>query len=143
MILVLYYNQGNKVTEFKKGSEFMTEVAKRNNVSRGDIIWVDFKDYYGNVQGGIRPALVLQNNKGNHYSPTVILCTLTTKNKKLSQPTHILASKEETGLPQDSIIQLENIQTVNKFQIIKFAGKLKDEILQQVNNAIKVSLSLP
>ncbi len=120
----------------------MTEVANKYDVARGDIIWVDFKDYYGNVQGGIRPALVLQNNKGNRYSPTVILCTLTTKNKKLNQPTHILASKDETGLPQDSVIQLENIQTVNKFQIIKFAGRLTNNLLQQVNSAIKVSLSL-
>lgn len=121
----------------------MTEVTNSNNeVNRGDIVWVDFKGCYGNIQGGVRPALILQNNKGNHYSPTVILCTLTTKSKKLGQPTHILAKKEETGLPQDSVIQLENIQTVNKFQILKFAGKATDNIIQKVDNAIKVSLSL-
>lgn len=112
------------------------------DISRGDIVWVDFNNYYGNIQGGVRPALILQNNKGNKFSPTVILCTLTTQSKKLNQPTHILAKKEDTGLPKDSVIQLENIQTVNKFQIIKCAGRVTKNILNQVNNAIKISLSV-
>ena len=120
----------------------MAETIIKSSIHRGDIVWVDFSNFNGNLQNGVRPALILQNDKGNIYSPTVILCTLTTKMKKLNQPTHILATKENTGLPKDSIIQLENIQTVNKFQIVSIIGKINNKVLSKVDDAIRLSLAL-
>lgn len=118
-------------------------IADKIQVSRGDIVWVAFNnDYNGHIQGGTRPAIILQNNKGNHYSPTVIVSTITTKQKKSNMPTHVFASKQDTGLPSDSTIQLESIMVVNKSQIVQSVGKAKQALLDKVNNALRISLAI-
>ena len=118
------------------------KVTTKDNVKRGNIVLVDFGDYYGSIQGGVRPAIILQNNMGNYYSPTVILAKITSQNKKENLPTHIPIAKDGTGLRKDSVILLEQIMTVNKFQIIKNIGQAKQSTLDEVNNAFKISLAL-
>ena len=124
-----------------KGSEYM-KVTAQENINRGDIVWVDFGEYNGSIQGGIRPAIVLQNNMGNYHSPTVIVAKITSQHKKENLPTHIPVRSNETGLRKDSVILLEQIMTINKFQVLKNIGQAANSALKRVDNAAKISLAL-
>lgn len=111
------------------------------NIKRGDIYYVDFGVTVGSVQGGLRPVVVLQNDTGNLYSPTIIVATITSKaNKKRQMPTHIVFNME--GLSKESIVQLEQITTIDKSQIINFVGKMPDTEMKRIGKAVKISLAL-
>lgn len=113
----------------------------KHNIKRGDIYFVDFDETIGSVQSGLRPVVVIQNNIGNKHSTTLIVATITSKSKKKREmPTHIFVNVD--GLAKESIIQLEQITTVDKQQILEFVGEIPIEIMEQVDKAIKISLAL-
>lgn len=108
---------------------------------RGDIYLVDWSPGRGSEQAGVRPALIIQNDLGNRFSPTVVVATISTKNKK-AYPFHVLVSPEESGLPEDSIVKLEQIMTIDKERLIRKVGSLSDKKMEEVEIAIHRSLGL-
>jgi len=112
------------------------------NYHRGDIYLANLDPYIGSEQGGTRPVLVLQNNAGNFFSPTLIIAPVSSRKlKKPNQPTHCLL-KGVDCLKSDSIVLLEQIKTIDKKRIQKYLGKLSDEDMRAVDGAIEVSLGL-
>ncbi len=114
-------------------------------VKRGDIFYADLSPVVGSEQGGLRPVLIVQNDVGNRYSPTVIAAAITSRMGKTKLPTHIdVWRKEEAdmGLAKDSVILLEQIRTLDKRRLKEKIGHLDDQIMQQVNTAISVSFGL-
>ena len=109
---------------------------------RGDIFFTRFDNAIGSEQSGNRPAVVLQNDVGNFYSPTLIVATLTSKAaKKYTQPTHCLLVNEFLSVP--SIVQAEQIFTVDKSRVLKFLGHLTPEEMDRVDDAVRARLALP
>jgi len=111
-------------------------------VRRGEIWWADFGTPRGSEQGGQRPALIIQNDTGNTSSTTTIIAALTSK-IKASYPFHVEVSAQESGLPQDSTILLEQILTISKSRLIRCAGVLSSATMKDVDRALQFSLSLP
>jgi len=111
-------------------------------IKRGDIFYADLSPVVGSEQGGIRPVLVVQNDIGNKYSPTVIAAAITSQINKAKLPTHIEISAQEYGLAKDSVILLEQIRTIDKQRIREKIGHLDDELMCFVNEAIQVSFGL-
>ena len=91
------------------------------NYRRGDIYLVDLGEHRGNIQGGVRPVINIQNNSGNFFGPTLIVVPLTTELKKLGQPTHYVIEKQR-GLNETSMSEAEQIVTINKCQVFKYLG---------------------
>lgn len=110
-------------------------------MKRGQIYYADLRPVFGSEQGGIRPCLIIQNDKGNENSQTVIVAALTTRNKK-SLPVHVKVSKEDFCLNINTKILLEQIRTIDKRRLIKFVGMLSDRTMKKVDNALNVSFSL-
>lgn len=111
------------------------------NIKRGDIFIVNLDETVGSVQSGLRPVVVIQNDIGNKHSTTLIVASITSKSqKKRKMPTHIVLNIEE--LPKESIVQLEQITTVDKQQILEFIGTMPETIMEQIDKAIKISLAL-
>lgn len=111
------------------------------NIRRGDILVAAFNGTIGSVQSGLRPVVIIQNNIGNMFSPTVIVATITSKTeKKRGLPTHIVVNAD--GLMQESIVQLEQITTIDKKQVLDFIGTMPISVMEQIDLAIKVSLDL-
>ncbi len=111
-------------------------------IKRGDIFYADLSPVIGSEQGGIRPVLIVQNDIGNKYSPTVIAAAITSQINKAKLPTHIEISAQEYGLAKDSVILLEQIRTIDKKRIREKSGHLDDELMEEVNEAISVSFGL-
>ena len=112
------------------------------NIKRGDIYYADLSPVIGSEQGGVRPVLIVQNNVGNKYSPTVIIAAITSQLTKAKLPTHIDVYAERFGLVKDSVILLEQIRTIDKTRLKEKMGHLDDGLMQNVNNAITVSFGL-
>lgn len=112
------------------------------SIKRGDIFYADLSPVIGSEQGGLRPVLIIQNDVGNRYSPTVIAAAITSKTGKSKLPTHIDIFAEAAGLVKDSVILLEQIRTLDKRRLKEKAGHLTDMKMSEVDNAIAVSLSL-
>ena len=112
------------------------------NVRRGDIYYADLSPVVGSEQGGMRPVLIVQNDVGNKYSPTVIAAAITSKTSKSKLPTHIEVYADKYGLAKDSVILLEQIRTIDKTRLKEKMGHLDDYVMNQVNNAITVSFGL-
>lgn len=109
----------------------MVEKKKEIKVKKYDIVRVDLGDaVIGSEQGGIRPAVVIQNDKGNYYSPTTIIMPLTSQKRNLNQPTHILLEKNDV-LSEDSIVLGEQIRVVDKTRILQYMGKVEDKNVQK------------
>lgn len=114
-------------------------------VKRGDIYYADLSPVVGSEQGGLRPVLIVQNDVGNKYSPTVIAAAITSKTGKTKLPTHIDVageSEETAGLARDSVILLEQVRTIDKRRLRERIGHLDLYTMQKVNSAISVSLGL-
>lgn len=111
-------------------------------VRRGDIYYADLSPVIGSEQGGIRPVLVIQNDIGNKYSPTVIAAAITSQINKAKLPTHLEIGAKEYGLAKDSVILLEQIRTLDKKRLKEKIGHLDDELMEKVNEAISISLEL-
>ena len=111
-------------------------------VKRGDIYYADSSPVVGSEQGGIRPVLVIQNDVGNKYSPTVIAAAITSQINKAKMPTHIELSASEYGLYKDSVILLEQIRTIDKKRLREKVAHLDKKLMQDVNGALAVSFGL-
>ncbi|HHV71282.1 MAG TPA: type II toxin-antitoxin system PemK/MazF family toxin [Clostridia bacterium] len=112
------------------------------NIRRGDIYFADLNPVVGSEQGGQRPVLVIQNNIGNEYSPTVIVAAITSKIDKAKLPTHVEIEASKYGLEKDSVILLEQIRTIDKQRLISKLAHIDGEVLQKVDEALKISLGL-
>lgn len=113
------------------------------NVKRGDIYYADLSPVVGSEQGGLRPVLIIQNDIGNRYSPTVIAAAITSRMGKNKLPTHIeVYAATGAGLPRDSVILLEQIRTLDKRRLREKLGHLDEDAMARVNNAISVSFGL-
>lgn len=113
------------------------------SVKRGDIYYADLSPVVGSEQGGLRPVLIIQNDIGNRYSPTVIAAAITSRMSKTKLPTHIDIYAERAGLAKDSVILLEQIRTLDKRRLKEKMGHLDEGLMDQVNTAIAVSFGLP
>ena len=112
------------------------------NIKRGDIYYADLSPVVGSEQGGLRPVLVVQNDVGNRYSPTVIVSAITSKMSKAKLPTHIDVVANQVGLAKDSVILLEQIRTIDKVRLKEKMGHLDERVMNEVNDAITVSFGL-
>lgn len=113
-----------------------------SNVRRGDIYYADLSPVVGSEQGGTRPVLIVQNDTGNRYSPTVIAAAITSQIGKARLPTHITVPGREVGLSKDSVILLEQIRTLDKRRLREHMGRLTDAQMSKVDTAIAVSFGL-
>ena len=112
------------------------------SVKRGDIYYADLSPVVGSEQGGLRPVLIIQNDIGNRYSPTVIAAAITSRMGKTRLPTHIDIYADKVGLSKDSVILLEQVRTLDKQRLKEKMGHLDDRLMNEVNNAIAVSFGL-
>lgn len=112
-------------------------------IKRGDIFYADLSPVVGSEQGGIRPILVVQNDVGNRYSPTVIAAAITSQINKAKLPTHIEIDSRQYGLTKDSVILLEQIRTIDKRRLRERIGHLDDDRMKYVNEALNISFGLP
>ena len=111
-------------------------------VHRGDIYYADLSPVVGSEQGGIRPVLIVQNDVGNKYSPTVIAAAITSQTAKTRLPTHITLNAERCGLAKDSVVLLEQIRTLDKKRLKERMGALDTGAMSRVNHALQVSFGL-
>lgn len=111
-------------------------------IKRGDVFYADLSPVIGSEQGGIRPVLIIQNDIGNKYSPTVIVAAITSQINKAKLPTHVEISGNECGLAKDSVVLLEQIRTIDKKRLREKIGHLDTETLKKVNEALEISLGL-
>ncbi len=113
-----------------------------NVVKRGEVYLADLNPVLGSEQGGIRPVLIIQNDIGNRYSPTVIVAAITAKISKAKLPTHVEVKKDEVGLIKDSVILLEQIRTIDKSRLDEKIGEISLPTMKIVDNCLGISLGL-
>jgi mRNA interferase MazF len=111
-------------------------------VKRGYIFYADLSPVVGSEQGGVRPVLVIQNDVGNRYSPTVVVAAITSQIDKAKLPTHIEIAAGEYSLEKDSVILLEQIRTIDKQRLQKKVTELDDRIMRKVDEALRISVGL-
>lgn len=111
-------------------------------IKRGDMFYADLSPVIGSEQGGIRPVLIIQNDLGNKYSPTVIAAAITSKTGKTKLPTHIEINSSLSGLKNKSVVLTEQIRTIDKSRLKERIGHIDDESINKVNNALGVSFGL-
>lgn len=112
-----------------------------DEVLRGQMYYANLDPVIGSEQGGTRPVLVIQNNVGNSFSPTIIIAPITTRVKKLRQPTHI-GIPPFFGLPQSSMAMLEQIRTIDKSRLSDYVGCLDDDVMDYIDEALGISVGL-
>ncbi|MDE5772040.1 MAG: type II toxin-antitoxin system PemK/MazF family toxin [Ruminococcus sp.] len=112
------------------------------SVKRGEIYYADLSPVVGSEQGGIRPVLIIQNDVGNKYSPTVIAAAITSQRDKTHLPTHIEVQADKCGLVKDSIVLLEQIRTIDKKRLKDKMGELDLRSMNKVNTALSISFGL-
>jgi mRNA interferase MazF len=112
------------------------------DIKRGDIYYVEMCNATGSEQTGNRPAVVIQNDRGNLHSGTTIVAFITSKENKRQLPTHVEITPSESGLPRYSTIMAEQICTVDKSRIKRWAGTLNEEVMAKVNKAIGISIGI-
>ena len=105
-------------------------------VRRGDIYYADLSPVVGSEQGGVRPVLIVQNDVGNKFSPTVIAAAITSQRDKTNLPTHIEVDARDCGLAKDSIVLLEQVRTIDKRRLREKMGALDDGSMGKVNEAL-------
>ncbi|MBO5099343.1 MAG: type II toxin-antitoxin system PemK/MazF family toxin [Clostridia bacterium] len=111
-------------------------------VKRGDIYYADLSPVIGSEQGGVRPVLIVQNDIGNKYSPTVIAAAITSQINKAKMPTHIEIDAKGYGLSKDSVILLEQIRTIDKKRLKEKIGKADENLMKKINEALLISFGL-
>lgn len=112
------------------------------NIKRGDIYYADLSPVIGSEQGGIRPVLIVQNDVGNRFSPTVIAAAITSQHTKAKLPTHIAIGAQSSGLAKDSVVLLEQVRTIDKKRLKEKMGTVDQNSMREINNAISVSFGL-
>lgn len=114
------------------------------NIRRGDIYYADLSPVVGSEQGGVRPVLIIQNDIGNRFSPTVIAAAITSQHTKANLPTHIMLNAAgNTGLARDSIVLLEQVRTIDKHRLKERMGRLDNKAMLMVDKALSISFGLP
>ena len=108
-------------------------------VKRGELYYADLSPVIGSEQGGIRPVLIVQNDVGNRYSPTIIAAAVTSQMNKAKLPTHIELDTT-CGLSKDSVVLTEQLRTLDKRRLLDKIGTIDDKVMEKVNNALLVSL---
>jgi mRNA interferase MazF len=111
-------------------------------VKRGDVYFADLSPVVGSEQGGVRPVLVIQNDIGNRFSPTVIIAAITAQIQKAKLPTHVEIDAKRYGFERDSVILLEQIRTIDKQRLTDKITHLDDEMMDKVDDALQISLGL-
>ena len=111
-------------------------------VKKGDIYFADLSPVIGSEQGGIRPVLVVQNDVGNKYSPTIIVAAVTSQLNKAKLPTHVEIDARDNGLSKKSVVLLEQLRTIDKKRLKERIGTIDDQLLPNVNEALTVSLGI-
>ncbi|TCP23825.1 mRNA interferase MazF [Scopulibacillus darangshiensis] len=111
-------------------------------VKRGDVYFADLSPVVGSEQGGVRPVLIIQNDIGNRFSPTVVVAAITAQIQKAKLPTHVEIDAKKYGFDRDSVILLEQIRTIDKQRLTDKITHLDDDMMNHVNEAIQISLSL-
>ena len=112
------------------------------SIKRGDIYYADLSPVVGSEQGGIRPVLIVQNDVGNRYSPTVIAAAITSRQSKANLPTHIPIDAGGCGLQKDSVVLLEQVRTIDKQRLRERMGSVDEASMNRVDNAISISFGL-
>jgi mRNA interferase MazF len=111
-------------------------------VKRGDVFYADLSPVVGSEQGGVRPVLVIQNDIGNRFSPTVIVAAITAQIQKAKLPTHVEIEAKTHGMERDSVILLEQIRTIDKQRLTDKITHLDDETMRKVDEALQISVGL-
>jgi len=111
-------------------------------VKRGDVFYADLSPVVGSEQGGVRPVLVIQNDIGNRFSPTVIIAAITAQIQKAKLPTHVEIDAKTHGMEKDSVILLEQIRTIDKQRLTDKITHLDEETMRKVDEALQISLGL-
>ena len=111
-------------------------------IKRGDMFYADLSPVVGSEQGGIRPVLIIQNDTGNKYSPTVIAAAITSQTGKNKLPTHIEIGSNENGLKSDSVVLTEQIRTIDKKRLKDLVCHIDQKLMDKVDEALKISLEL-
>ena len=124
------------------GKKRLPKVNTNLEIKRGYLYYADLSPVVGSEQGGIRPVLIIQNDIGNKYSPTVIVAAITSQINKAKLPTHIEISANEYGLNKDSVILLKQIRTIDKKRLREKIGCLDKNMMLKVNNSLQISLGL-
>src|SRR5690625_3087361 len=109
---------------------------------RGEVYFADLSPVVGSEQGGVRPVLVIQNNIGNRFSPTVIVAAITAQIQKAKLPTHVEIDAEKYGFERNSVILLEQIRTIDKQRLTDKITQLDDQLMHNIDNALEISLGL-
>ena len=115
---------------------------KESEIKRGDIFFADLDPGVGSEQLGIRPCIIMQNDVGNRFSPTVIAAAITSQKDKNKLPTHIQVNANDSGLTRDSIVLLEQVRTIDKQRLKEKMGRLDDASMSRINQALSVSFGL-
>ena len=111
-------------------------------VARGELYYADLSPVVGSEQGGLRPVLIIQNNIGNKYSPTVIIAAITSQISKAKLPTHIELDKNKYPLSKDSVVLLEQLRTLDKLRLKEKIGTLDDTVMRKIDIALMISLGI-
>ncbi len=111
-------------------------------VKRGDVFFADLSPVVGSEQGGTRPVLIIQNDIGNRFSPTVIIAAITAQIQKAKLPTHVEINAKKYGFERDSVILLEQLRTIDKSRLTDRITQLDDLLMEKVDFALEVSLGL-
>ncbi|MFC4597378.1 type II toxin-antitoxin system PemK/MazF family toxin [Cohnella hongkongensis] len=111
-------------------------------VKRGDVFYADLSPVVGSEQGGVRPVLIIQNDIGNRFSPTVIIAAITAQIQKAKLPTHVEIEAKTHGMERDSVILLEQIRTIDKQRLTDKITHLDDETMNKVDDALQISVGL-
>lgn len=110
-------------------------------IKRGQIYYADLSPVKGSEQGGHRPVLIIQNDVGNKYAPTVIVAVITSRHTKANLPTHIWLNAE-CGLPKESMVECEQVRTIDKSRLKDFIGAVSDEVMAEIDKGLKISFGL-
>ncbi|MBM7633459.1 MULTISPECIES: type II toxin-antitoxin system PemK/MazF family toxin [Geomicrobium] len=116
--------------------------AAKKSVKRGDVFFADLSPVVGSEQGGVRPVLVIQNDIGNRFSPTVIVAAITAQIKKAKLPTHVEIDANKHKFDRDSVVLLEQIRTIDKQRLTDKITHLDDNMMKKVNEALEISIGL-
>ncbi|ANC75551.1 MAG: type II toxin-antitoxin system PemK/MazF family toxin [Bacillota bacterium] len=111
-------------------------------VKRGDVYFADLSPVVGSEQGGIRPVLIIQNDIGNRFSPTVIVAAITAQIQKAKLPTHVEIDSKKYGFERDSVILLEQIRTIDKQRLTDKITQLDEDMMRRVDDALQISTGL-
>ena len=111
-------------------------------IKRGDIFYADLSPVIGSEQGGVRPVVVVQNDIGNKYSPTIIIAAITSQLNKAKLPTHVNVKAKDVPLTKNSVILLEQLRTIDKKRLREKIGRFDKDVIGEIDAAIKVSLAI-